>query len=370
VTHLVTPDIAAIAPYEPGKPLEELARELGAAWPAEGAIKLASNENPLGPSPLGVEAAARALAAAHRYPDGASYDLRRGLAARLGVPEGQIAVGSGSNELIDLMVQTFCGPDEEVLAPACSFVCFQLSAQAHRRAFREAPNGLRFAYDVDALLAAVRPETKVVFLANPNNPTGAYLARDGLARLVRELPPQILLVLDEAYGEYVRAADWVSGLTLLGARPRLVVLRTFSKIYGLAGLRVGYAVAAPEVVEYVNRVRLPFNVSLIAQAAALAALDDAAHVERSRRNNAVELPALAARLGALGCDVLPSQANFLLVELPAGHTGRAVYERLLGRGVIVRPVSSYGLPGHLRITVGSEADNARLCAALGAVLAP
>jgi histidinol-phosphate aminotransferase len=359
---LVSPQIARIAPYEPGKPLDELERELGAAWPPGGAIKLASNENPLGPSPRAVEAASRALSQAHRYPDGGAFYLRAALAERLGVARESVLVGSGSNELIDLVVQTFVAPDEEVLAPAVSFVCYRLSAEAHRRAFREAPNGPRFAYDVDALVRGAGPRTKAVFIANPSNPTGAYLGRDQLARLAESLPAHVLLVVDEAYAEYPRADDYVSALSL--RRERLVVLRTFSKIHGLAALRVGYGVASPEICEYVHRVRLPFNVSAIGQAAARAALDDHEHVERSRRLNASELPSLSARLSALGLDVLPSQANFVLVEVPRA---REVYDALLRRGVIVRPMGAYGLPSHLRITVGTEAENARLVSTLAEV---
>lgn len=366
---LVTPNIAHIAPYEPGKPLEELERELGAAWPAGGAIKLASNENPLGPSPKGIEAAARALAAAHRYPDGGAFYLRQRLAQALGVSEQMILIGSGSNELIDLLVQTFCGPDEEVLAPACSFSCYRLSAEAHRRAFREVPNGPDFAYDLDRLAAAATARTKIVFLANPNNPTGAYAGRAAFARLVEALPAHAILVVDEAYHEYARAADYPDTLEFLARRERLVSLRTFSKIYGLAALRVGYAVASPKLVGYVHRVRLPFNVSAVGQAAARAALDDHEHVERSRRMNADELPKVAARIESLGVRVLPSQANFVLVDFGA-RDGRQIYDGLLLRGVIARPMTPYGLPHHLRITIGTPSENERLLAALAEVLRP
>jgi histidinol-phosphate aminotransferase len=364
---LVTSDIAHIVPYEPGKPLEELQREMGAAWPASGAVKLASNENPLGPSPLGIEAARRALGDAHRYPDGATFQLRGALAEKLRVSEKQILVGAGSNELIDLLIQTFVAPDEEVLAPATSFACYRLSAEAHRRAFRETPNAAQLAYDLDALAAAATEKTKIVFLANPNNPTGVYAGRAAFERLVDALPPHVLLVVDEAYFEYARAADYVSALTWQARRERLVVLRTFSKIYGLAALRVGYAVAPVEVCDYVHRVRLAFNVSAVGQAAARAALDDVEHVERSRALNAVEIERLSERLAALGLTVLPSQANFLLADLGA-RSGRDLYAALLRSGVIVRPVASYGLPHHLRITVGTEAENARLLQALPGIL--
>jgi histidinol-phosphate aminotransferase len=363
---LVSERISAIAPYEPGKPLEELERELGQAWPKEGAIKLASNENPLGPSPRAVEAARRALETAHLYPDGGSFYLREKLAASLGVGPKQVVVGSGSNELIDLAIQTYVEPDEEVLAPAFSFACYRLSAEAHRRPFREAPNRPGFAYDLDALAAAVGPKTKLVFLANPNNPTGVYANRAAFARFVAALPAHVVLVVDEAYFEYARAADYPSTIDFLRERERLIALRTFWKIYGLAGLRVGYAVGAAEVIDYLHRVRLAFNVSAVGQAAARAALDDTAHLERSRANNATELPLLEAGLGRLGLTVTPSQANFVLADL--GRPARTVYDALLRRGVIVRPMGAYHLPNHLRITVGTAAENQRFLAALKEVL--
>jgi histidinol-phosphate aminotransferase len=359
---LISEEIARIAPYEPGKPLEELAREMGSDWP-DGAIKLASNENPLGPSPKAIEAARKALNDAHRYPDGGAYYLRHALAERLRFHERQIIVGAGSNEIIDLLIQTLVAPDEEVLAPACSFACYRLSAEAHRRTFRETPNGSNFQYDLPALAAAATEKTKLVFLANPNNPTGAYANRNDFDHFVKALPPHVVLAVDEAYYEYVRAEDYASALDWLEQRPRLVVLRTFSKIYGLAGLRVGFAVASQEICDSLHRVRLPFNVSSIAQAAARAALDDTEHLERSRRLNCAEIERVAAALGVLGLEVLPSQGNFLLVGVKHG-----AYQALLKKGVIVRPMGLYGLPNHLRITIGSEAENTRLLLALPEVI--
>lgn len=364
---LVSPEIARIAPYEPGKPLEELARDLGEAWPAEGAIKLASNENPLGPSPRAVEAAQAQLVSAHLYPDGGSFYLREALAARLSVDLDEVVVGSGSNELIDLLVQTYCESGEEVLAPAYSFACYRLSAEAHRRPFREVPNQPGFQYDLEALLSQVRPQTKLVFLANPNNPTGVYAGRAALEKLMRGLPEEVILAVDEAYFEYATADDYPDALKLRQLHERLVVLRTFSKIYGLAGLRVGYGIGPAHVVHHLHRVRLAFNVSAVAQAAARAALDDTEHVARSRRSNAALLPKLSDALSALGLGVTPSQGNFVLVDLGAGGA-RPVYEALLRKGVIVRSMDAYGLPRHLRITVGTEAENSRLLRALKEVL--
>ncbi len=364
---LVEPAIARIAPYEPGKPIEELERELGHAWGPEGAIKLASNENPYGPSPKAIAAAAKALATANLYPDGGSFALRQKLAARHGVDARQILVGGGSNELIDLLVQALCSAGDEVLAPQYSFVAYKLAAEKNRRAFREAPTGERLGYDVDKILGAVDSNTKLLFFANPNNPTGTYLPRDGFERLVEELPPRVVLVTDEAYFEYASAKDYPDAQQYLGKRARMVTLRTFSKIYGLAGLRVGYALASAEIVDYVNRIRLPFNVSSVAQAAALAALDDGVHVARARQGNDVELPRLSAALGKLGLEVYPSQTNFVLVGFGA-RDGRQLYGALLRKGVIVRPLNAYGLPHHLRITVGTADENARLVRALEELL--
>jgi histidinol-phosphate aminotransferase len=363
---LVSERIASIAPYVPGKPLDELRRELGAAWPKEGAIKLASNENPLGASPRAIEAARRAAGEAHLYPDGDAFYLRQAIAKHLGVDAAQVVVGSGSNELIDLAAQTYCEPDEEILTHAYSFACYRLSADAHRRPFREVPLGPGFAYDLDALAAAVSSKTKLVFLANPNNPTGVYAGRAAFARFVKALPADVVLVLDEAYFEYVRADDFPDALTFLAERERLITLRTFSKIHGLAGLRVGYAVGRANVVEYLHRTRLAFNVNAVAQAAARAALEDPTHVERTHALNAAELPRLELALEALGLGVTPSQANFVLVDV--GRPARPLYEALLQRGVIVRPLANYGMPNHLRITVGAAAENERLLRALAEVV--
>ena len=364
---LVEAAIAKIAPYEPGKPIEELERELGHAWGEGGAIKLASNENPYGPSPLGIAAAQKALASANLYPDGGSFALRTKLAARHGVDTAQILVGAGSNEIIDLLVQTFCAEGDEVVAPQYSFIAYKLAAEKNRRPFREAPTAPSLQYDVDAILGAVGPRTKILFFANPNNPTGAYLQRGEFERLVAELPPRVLLVADEAYFEFASASDYPDARQYLKRRARMATLRTFSKIYGLAGLRVGYMIASAELNDFVNRIRLPFNVAATAQAAALAALDDEAHVQRAREGNGAELPRLSEALRKLGLEVYPSQTNFLLAGFGA-RDGRQLYQALLHKGVIVRPMNGYGLPHHLRITVGTREENVRLVRAIEEVL--
>jgi histidinol-phosphate aminotransferase len=365
---LVPSHIAEIAPYEPGKPIEELQRELGDAWPKNGAIKLASNENPYGPSPKVLAAIRSALSSIHFYPDGSAFRLRARLAAYHGVSDREVVVGAGSNELIELLVHAFVGDGEEVLAPAYSFICYRLASQSRHRRFVEAETGPHFAIDAERLLSAVTPRTRLLFLANPNNPTGAYLPRPEFELLVRSLPPHVLLAVDEAYFEYARSADYPDALRYLSERERLISLRTFSKIHGLAGLRVGYGISHPQVIDYLNRVRMAFNVASVAQEAAIAALDDREHLEKARADNAVELERLTDALSRQGLAVLPSQGNFVLLDVGQGRQAKGVYQDLLREGVIVRPLLPYGLPRHLRITVGTKVENDRLLEALSAAL--
>lgn len=364
---LVDSAIAAIAPYEPGKPLSELERELGDRWPKDGAVKLASNENPLGPAPLAIARVQRELAETNRYPDGGSFYFRQRVAQHHGLPDTHIAAANGSNEMIDLIVQAFCSEGETVLAPACSFIAYALAAEKHRRGFAQSPNGADFQYDFDALLAAVTPQTKVVFFANPSNPTGVYAPHEMVKQLVDRLPADIVLVVDEAYVEYVAAADYGSALSLLDRRERLIVLRTFSKAYGLAGLRIGYAVAQPALLSPLHKVRLAFNVNSLAQAAGEAALDDTAHVTRVVAHNTAERRRVTDGLRALGIPVVESQTNFLLADF-APRVGRELYSKLLLEGVIARPMAGYGLPHHLRISFGTREENDRLLRALPRVL--
>jgi histidinol-phosphate aminotransferase len=368
VHELVSPELEAIIQYVPGKPIEELERELGIA-PGQ-TVKLASNENPHGPSPRALEAMTRAVQSAHRYPDGSAWALSDALARHHGVSREEIVVGSGSNELINLMVLTFVRRGEEVLLATPSFVCYELACRATGAAFRTIP--LRdVQFDLEALVAAVTPATKLIFLDNPNNPTGTYVTKPVFERFLGRLPPNVLLVMDEAYFEYVDAPDYAQSLAHRADRPRLVTLRTFSKIHGLAGLRVGYAIAQRDIAQYLHRVRAPFNVSSIAQAGALAALQDRSHVVRSQQHNRSERARVTKGLTDLGCRVAPSQANFVLVEVPGRAAAAAageVYQRLLRKGVIVRSVENYGLPRHLRITIGTIAENDRLLTAMAEVL--
>jgi histidinol-phosphate aminotransferase len=351
-------------PYVPGKPIEEVEREYGVSNVA----KLASNENALGPSTLAIAAARAAAAKVNLYPDGSAYLLRHALAAKLGVRPEEVMLGNGSNELIELMVRTFVLDGEEVLTSAQSFVAYKLAAQEHGRTLVEAPMKARFHYDLDALRKLLSRRTKVVFLANPDNPTGTWFTEAELVPFLDAMPKDTLVVLDEAYVEFVDAPGFQDALALRKRYPNLVVLRTFSKIHGLAGLRLGYGIARPEVVEYVDRVRPPFNVNLVAQAAGIAALDDTAHIERSRALVREHRPVLAAGLQALGATVVPSQGNFVMADFP-GHPGKELFEALLREGVVVRPLGGYGFPTAQRVTVGLPEENQRLLAALKRVLA-
>lgn len=362
---LAPANIEAIVPYEPGKPVEELERELG----VRDAIKLASNENPIGPSPLGVAAARAALAGANRYPDGAAFRLRAAIAEHLDVPGSHIVVGSGSSELIDLAVRVFCRPGEdEVVTHRYAFVSYKLVSQAHGVVFREVDVAPDLSVDVAALSAAVGPRTKVVFLPNPNNPTGLHLDREVLERFIAKLPPRVLLVVDEAYFEYAEGLPgYASALAFRAVHPLTLCLRTFSKMYGLAALRVGYGIADARVIAYLNRVRPIFNVSTVGQEAARAALADSAHVERSRRANADGREQLLVGLAALPVRAFPSAANFILIDL-LGRDAGPIYERLLARGVIVRTLRPQGLVQHIRVTVGTWEENVRFLATLAEIL--
>jgi histidinol-phosphate aminotransferase len=360
---LVPPYVASLQPYVPGKPIEEVEREYG----VRDVAKLASNENALGPSPKALAAAREAAAKVHLYPDGSAYYLRNALASKLGVEAREVFVGNGSNELIELLVRTFVLEGEEVLTSAQSFVAYKLAAHEHGRTLVEAPMKARFHYDLDAIKKLLSRRTKVVFLANPDNPTGTWFTEAELTPFLDAVPKDTLVVLDEAYVEYVDAPGFQDALALRRKYPNVVVLRTFSKIYGLAGLRLGYGIARPEVVEYVDRVRPPFNVNHVAQAAGVAALTDVEHVQRSRALVLEERPFLAAGLAALGATVVPSQGNFVFADFP-GRPGKDLFESLLREGVVVRPMGGYGFPTAQRITVGLRAENERALAALKKVL--
>ena len=363
------PGIDALQPYVPGKPIEELERELGLS----GTIKLASNENPLGPSPLGRDAGAAVMADINLYPDDSGFRLKRKLAEKTGLDTEQIVLGAGSSDVIDLVARTFLAPGRNAVFSRYSFAMYPIyttAAGAECRVADALPSDhpeMPYGHDLEAMAALVDENTRVVFVANPNNPTGTWLKKDALHDFLRRLPGETLVVLDEAYTEYVSEGDFPNGLEWLGEFPNLIVTRTFSKIYGLAGLRVGYGMGDAGLIELISRVRHPFNVSLPALAAAEAALDDEDFLLRSRENNDQGLKQLVAGFDALGLAHIPSVGNFITVELR--RNGGEIYQKLLENGVIVRPVANYGLPTHLRVTVGRPEENRRFLEVLEQVLA-
>jgi histidinol-phosphate aminotransferase len=355
--------IRRIAPYVAGKPIEELAREFGIAEAA--IIKLASNENPRGPSPRVREAIADAAAGVTRYPDANGFALKRALSARFGVAADQVILGNGSNDVLELATQAFLRPGDEAVFAQHAFAVYPLATQARGATGVEVP-ARNLAHDLDAMLAAVTARTRIVFIANPNNPTGTWLSADAIRRFIATLRQDVLVVLDEAYNEYLDASRKVDTAAWIADYPNLVISRTFSKAYGLAGLRIGYGLMHRSIADLMNRVRQPFNVSSVGQAAAIAALQDTAYVDESAQINRDGLKQLATGLDALGVEYVPSHGNFVLIRVgPAA----AVYDHLLRQGIIVRPVANYDLPEHLRVTVGLPEENKKFLAALELALA-
>ncbi len=356
---LVKPSVLTQPVYEPGRPIEDVARELGID-PA-GIVKLASNENPFGPSPRALEAARRALEHGQLYPDGGCVALRQKLAAVWGLGADQFVIGNGSNEILELLGHVFLGPGDEVVMGVPAFAVYNLVTRLFGARGIKVPMR-EFRHDLAAMSAAVTARTKLVFVASPNNPTGGANRAEELLGFARGLPEHVVLVFDEAYAEYDEAAADLRPLIAEGRK--VICLRTFSKIYGLAAFRVGYGYAAAAMTGLLSRVRQPFNVNAIAQAAALAALDDGDFVARCARENRAGLAQLEAGARTLGLETVPSAANFLLVKV---GNGARWFVELQRRGVIVRPLQPYGLPEWLRITVGTRAQNERLLADLGAL---
>jgi histidinol-phosphate aminotransferase len=359
--------VRAIAPYQPGKPITELAREMGLDERA--IVKLASNENPLGLSPRARAAIERAIPELSRYPDG--FALTSALADRLGVGLDQIVLGNGSNDVLELVAGAFLAPGRSAVFSQHAFAVYPLATQSRGARCVVVP-AKAYGHDLDAMLAAIGPDTHVVFIANPNNPTGTMLAADALERFLARVPANVVVVLDEAYNEYLEPALRCPSVAWLTRFPNLVVTRTFSKAYGLAGLRVGYGVCHPDIAALLNRVRQPFNVNNLALDAAAAALEDQAFVDASFALNAKGLEQLTDGFRRLGLRWIASFANFVAVEIPRTATeprAAAVYQHLLRQGVIVRPVGGYGMPDHLRVTVGLTTENDRFLAALAAALA-
>ena len=350
--------IRDIAPYQPGKPISELAREMGLQ--EAGIIKLASNESPLGVSPLARRAIEGCLADLSRYPDGNGFELKGALSRRLGVAPACIVLGNGSNDVLEMAGRALLAPGLEAMYSQHAFAVYPLVVQAVGAVGVEV-RARNYGHDLGAMARAVTSRTRVVFIANPNNPTGTMVSARDLEDFIGSLPREVLVVLDEAYNEYLLPEAKPDSMAWLKRHPNLVVTRTFSKVYGLAGLRVGYAAAAPGVADLMNRVRQPFNVNSLALAAAAAALDDVDFVRKSYECNRAGMRQLTQGLERLRLEYIPSHGNF--VSFRVGD-GASVYQKLLRAGVIVRPIASYGMPEHLRVTVGLEAENARFLAAL------
>ena len=360
---LAVPGVRGLRPYQPGKPIEEVQRELGLAE----VVKLASNENPLGPSPRALEAIAAALPELTLYPDASGYRLKRAISDKFGLAPEQLVLGNGSNDVLELLARVFLSPETSAVYSEYAFVVYPLAVQALGANAIVVP-AKDWGHDLEGMAAAIRPDTRLVFVANPNNPTGTWANRQQLTAFLDRVPEEAVVVLDEAYVEYVTEPDYPNGLELLARYPNLVVCRTFSKAYGLAGLRVGFAACNPQIADLLNRVRQPFNVNSLALAAAEAALGDDDYLRRSRELNAAGMVQLEAGLRQRGLDFIPSVGNFLCVHF--GRDVMPIYQALLRQGVIVRPIGVYGMPHHLRVSVGLERENARFLEVLDAVLAP
>ena len=355
IKDLVNPHIRGLAPYEPGKPMEALERELGIS----SSVKLASNENPIGPSPKAIEALGSRLDEVNRYPDGACFELRTRLSQKLGVSERQLVFGCGGDEILELWMKTFVAPGDEVIMPWPSFAMYPIVVKGMGGKVVNIPLREDFSHDLDGMLDAITERTKVIFICNPNNPTGTSIGAKEFELFVDRLPRDIVLAVDEAYYEFVRREDFPRTIEMFDKRPEMLVLRTFSKIYGLAGLRIGYGIGNEETIGYLERARHPFNVNRLAEFAALAALDDDEHVKKTLQINSNGIDYLTRELTALGVEVLPTDTNFLLAK-----GGANIYDELLRRGVIVRPMAGFGLPEHVRISIGLPEENERLVNAL------
>jgi histidinol-phosphate aminotransferase len=360
---LATAAVRSISPYVPGKPIAELERELG----VRDIVKLASNENPWGTSPQALAAMRGALEQVWLYPDGSCHELKQALSQHLSVPAECVTLGNGSNELLLLLTEAFLTPATSAVYSQYGFAIYGLVVQETGATALVTPAlgadaAMPLGHDLAAMARAIRADTRMVFIANPNNPTGTWVERAALLRFIEQAPASTLIVLDEAYGEYSHELGVADGLAWREQHPNLIILRTFSKAYGLAGARVGYAVSHPEVADVLNRLRPAFNVNSIAQVGAMAALDDQAHMRRGVAATLAELRRVSAALTALGIAHAPSAANFLLVDVRTD--GRRVYEQLLRAGIIVRPMGGYGLPEHLRVSIGLPAENDRLLGAL------
>jgi len=362
IHQLAIPGVRRLIPYKPGKPMDELERELGLA----DIVKLASNENPLGPGAKALAAIQAALPNLALYPDGSGFQLKQALADKWNLAPDQITLGNGSNEILELLARAFLTPELEAVFSQHAFAVYPLVTQAVGAVGVEAP-AAGYGHDLQAMAQAVTANTRLVFIANPNNPTGTELPQSQIQAFVAALPAHVICVLDEAYFEFAGHPAAEDSVRWLDHYPNLVITRTFSKAYGLAGLRVGYGLSSPALADILNRVRQPFNNNSLALAAAAAALDDHVHLQRTLANNAAGMSQLTDGFKAMGLEWIPSAGNFVSVHL--NRDGLPVYEALLRQGVIVRPVANYGLPQHLRVSIGTPGENARFLTALSEVFA-
>lgn len=361
---LAQPGVQKLSPYVPGKPVDELARELNLD-PA-GIVKLASNENPLGPSPKVLDAIRAELSELTRYPDGNGFALKKRLAERYSVDIGQVTLGNGSNDILELVARAYLAPGLNAVFSEHAFAVYPIATQAVGAEGRAVP-AKNWGHDLDAMAAAIDENTRVVFVANPNNPTGTWFDAAALGGFLARVPEHVLVVLDEAYIEYAEGQELPDGLAFLADCPNLLVSRTFSKAYGLAALRVGYAISSPVIADVLNRVRQPFNVNGLALAAACAALDDVDYLVASRKVNDAGMAQLESGFRQLGLEWIPSRGNFIAVDFARDAT--PINQALLREGVIVRPVAGYGMPTFLRVSIGTEQENARFLDVLRQVLA-
>lgn len=364
--NLALPGIRDLAPYQPGKPISELQREYG----LEQVVKLASNENPLGPSQGAIQAGLQAIAESSRYPDGNGFELKQALSRVLSIAPEQLTLGNGSNDVLELIARAFGDHNSEIIFSQYAFAVYPLVTQAIGAKAVVTP-AKDWGHDLDAMVKALSAATKVIFVANPNNPTGTWFGHEALLRFLEKIPSKVIVVLDEAYFEYAAdkvngAADYPQALPLLEQFPNLIICRTFSKAYGLAGLRVGYSISHPQVADVLNRIRQPFNVNLPALAMAAAALDDIEHLNKAIQCNQDGMRQLCAGFESLGLEYIPSCGNFISVKV--GMNPLAIYEGLLRQGVIVRPVNNYGMTEYLRVSIGLESENQIFLKALAQVL--
>jgi histidinol-phosphate aminotransferase len=355
----VAPHIDTLVPYPPGKPLEELEREYGIS----GSIKLASNENAWGPSPKAVEAMKEAMQNLHRYPDGSCYYLARSLSEKLGVEPEEIVFGNGSNEIIGLLIAAFLQPGEEVITSHPTFLMYQKLVQVQGGINTVVELTEDMHHDLKAILGAVSPKTRMIFLDNPNNPTGTIINKDAFASFMEQLPDEVIVVLDEAYVDFVAPELRIDALAHIREGKPVAALRTFSKAYGLSGLRLGYGIMSGEMAGYLNRVRQPFNVNSLAQVGGVAALSDEEHYRMTLQKSREGIAWLSKEVEKLGCRPMETHTNFFLIDV--NGDGKKLYEHMLHQGVIVRPMEAYGFPNYIRITAGRSDENQRFVKALG-----